>query len=67
MKNNYEYYLKYIKPIEKKYTKLCTIYSFFKLNYIKNRINFYNRILNIYYRNLKNNIDDIQEFKKHIK
>lgn len=67
MKNEYKYYIKIIKPLEKKYTKLCILYSIFKTEYLKNRMNFYNRILINYYRMLQNNYKNLENLKKHLK
>ena len=55
MKKEYKYYINIIKPIEKKYTNLCILYTIFKFNFIKNKIDFYNKILINYYLMLQNN------------
>lgn len=67
MKNEYEYYITVIKPIEKKYTKLCTLYSVFKFKTIYSKMNFYNKILVNYYEKLQNNNSALQELIKHMK
>lgn len=67
MKNVYNYYIKIIKPIEKKYTRMCTLYSIFRWKYFKNKIIFYNKILINYYKILQNNNNYQKELEKHIK
>ena len=66
MTEDYEYYLKIIKPLEKKYIKLCTIYKFTKLKLLKSRIIYLQKLILLYYKSLnkqvtidslKNNID----------
>ena len=47
--NNVKYYKKVIKPIEKKYNNLCSLYSFIKLKCIQNNITYYSSILKLYY------------------
>lgn len=66
MKNEYNYYINIIKPIEKKYTRLCIFYSIIKLKSIKNKINFYNKILINYYKMLQHN-NYLKSFEKYIK
>jgi len=53
MNEEYKYYVKVIKPIEKKYTKMCILYNVFKFNFIKNKRDFYNNILINYYKMLQ--------------
>lgn len=67
MKNAYNYYIKIINPIEKKYTRMCILYSIFKLNFFKKRQKFYNNILIQYYRILQNNIEELDELEKFLK
>lgn len=50
MKKEYDYYINVIKPIEKKYTRMCILYNIFKLNYFKQQRNLYNIILINYYK-----------------
>lgn len=52
MNEDYKYYIEYIKPIEKKYAKMCILYSKFKLKHFKRKSDFYNKILIWYYRTL---------------
>ena len=61
MNKDYEYYVNEIKPIEKKYTRLCILYSIFKFKYFKNKSEFYNNILICYYKSLllNNKIDKL--------
>ena len=67
MKNIYNYYLKNIKPIEKKYTIVCTLYNIFKLNFLKKRMNYYNSLLIKYYKTLKNNynLKELENYLDH--
>lgn len=50
MKLDCNYYKKYIKPIEKKYTLMCILYNKFKLKYFKDKMNLYNEILINHYQ-----------------
>ncbi len=61
-----DYYLKYIKPIEKKYTKMCIFYSYTKMKYFENQKNFYNNILNYYYHSLLNNPSKLKELENNL-
>ena len=67
MNEAYKYYIKIIKPIEKKYTKMCILYSIFKLNYFKKKKSFYNAILVNYYRMLQNNTKELEEIIQNLK
>ena len=67
MKKEYLYYIKIIKPIEKKYTKMCILYSIFKFKVFKNKMNFYNKILINYYKKLQNNYKNLEKMEKYIK
>ncbi len=66
MKSNYEYYLKIIKPIEKKYTRMCTLYHIFKLNTFRIKRNIYNRMIVDYYKFLLNNHNVLKEIEKKL-
>lgn len=66
MENEYNYYLNIIKPIEKKYNRMCFLYSFFKLNHFKKKKNLYNIILINYYKLLQNNINYANNLEKKI-
>jgi len=66
MKSAYTYYIKIIKPIEKKYTRVCILYSIFKLNYFKIKMNFYNKLLINYYKMLQNNYETLSELETNI-
>jgi len=66
MKNAYKYYVNIIKPIEKKYTKMCIFYSLLKFNYFKNRMLLYNNILINYYTMLQKNPTILEELDKQI-
>ncbi len=66
MKSEYYYYLKVIKPIEKKYTRMCILYQIFKINYFKNKRDIYNKILIIYYNMLQHNSYNLDIIKKNL-
>lgn len=53
MKKEYNYYIAIIKPLEKKYNKICLLYSIFKLDYFKEKKKLYNLLLIIYYKKLQ--------------
>ena len=59
--NAYQYYLKNIKPIEKKYSRICYLSSLFKIKYLENKKAYYNTFLSNYYKNLHDNPKDLQE------
>lgn len=61
MKNPYDYYIEKIKPIEKKYSRICILYAIFKLPCLKNKKTFYNNILINYYKMLQDNTKDLEE------
>ena len=63
----YEEYQKIIKPIEKKYNRLLLLYSHFKWNFLKNRIDSYEKILYNYYHYLLKNKDLPDELFKNLK
>lgn len=52
MENNYKYYVKVIKPLEKKYTVLCTLYSIFKFKCLEKQKDLCNKLLINYYHSL---------------
>jgi len=54
---NYSYYKKIIYKVEKRYTRMCILYSIFKNNYYKNEMNYYKKLLILYYRLLIKNKD----------
>jgi len=66
MKQAYKYYINIIKPIEKKYTKMCILYSIFKWNFFKKQMNLYNNILINYYRMLQDNVDILEDLDRTI-
>ncbi len=61
MKKPYNYYLNEIKPIERKYTRICFLYSIFKTKYLEKKKAFFNALLISYYQNLQDNPKDLQE------
>lgn len=54
MRNEYNYYIRIIKPIEKKYNRMCILYSIFKLKWFEEKKKKYNIILINYYKMLQN-------------
>lgn len=66
MNKQYDYYKSIIKPIEKKYNRLCTLYSIFKCNFLKNKVDYYNELLIVYYKYLSKNPDVIKEIELSI-
>ena len=66
MKNNFEYYIKYIKPLEKKYSFICHLYSYFNCKYLYNKKKFYNKLLIFYYKTIQKNDNAIHNFKKNL-
>ena len=66
MENNFKYYIKYIKPLEKKYNLICHLYSYFKCNYLYNKKEFYNKLLIIYYKTIYNNSNAVIDIKKNL-
>lgn len=67
MNNDYEFYIKIIKPLEKKYNQMCTLYSLFKLEKFRTKRNQYNNLLNYYYKNFlydKRFINNLNKFFK---
>ena len=65
MNNSYEFYINYIKPIEKKYNLMAKLYSFFKFPIFKKRKLFYNSILIYYYKYIQNNSQEFKELEKY--
>lgn len=55
MKNNYEQHLNKIRELEKKYAKMHILYNIFKLNFLKRKLDFYNKLIIYYYKLLINN------------
>jgi len=66
MKSVYKYYIEIIKPVEKKYTRMCTLYSIFKWKCFKIKMNYYNHILVNYYKMLQNNHKTLEELDIYI-
>ena len=67
MKKDYDYYIKNIKPLEKKYYKFCLLYSTFKLEYFYHKKMFYNKLLIHYYKTIQNNKVFLNNLEKSIK
>lgn len=55
MNNEYNYYVKTIKPIEKEYNKYCKLYDLFKINFFKEQKEYNNLLLIAYYKAIINN------------
>ena len=67
MNNEYEYYLKYVKPLETKYNKLKRLYHIFKLPSLKKECELINKILVLYYNDIQNNKIKKESLKKNFK
>lgn len=67
MKSSYEYYKKIIKPIEKKYNRMCTLYQIFKLNIFLVKREMYNKIIINYYNMLLQNREELKELEEYFK
>lgn len=66
MNNEYNYYIRIIKPIEKRYNFYCILYSIFKFNWLYKKKTFYNKLLVYYYRMLQKNIKYSNNLVKEI-
>jgi len=67
MKNEYNFYVKVIKPLEKKYNKLCILYSIFKFKFLKEKLKTYNNHLIIYYIMITKNENYLKNLENHLK
>jgi len=56
-----------IKPLEKKYTNMCILYSIFKLKCFEKKRNLYNKQLISYYRLLQKDARALKQLEKLIK
>ncbi len=59
------FYLQIIKPIEEKYNRLNRLYYFFKFNFLKRKMNYYNSLLNYYYGNILNDNQTLDKILKY--
>lgn len=66
MRNEYDYYISIIKPIEKKYNRHCILYSIFKFKYFYTMQNFYNKILISYYKRIQNNEERLNNLQREL-
>lgn len=66
MRNEYNYYVTIIKPIEKKYDRMCILYSIFRLNCFYERKNFYNKLLINYYKMLQTDKEYAKKLENQI-
>ena len=66
MKNEYDYYISIIKPIEKKYNRMCILYSLIKINYFKTKKQHYNKVLIKHYRLLQKRTKNSNIFIKSL-
>lgn len=62
MNSMYNYYIKNIKPLEKRYNRFSFLYSLIPLNFFKLKKDYYNLIVLMYYKNLKDNPNYIKNF-----
>ena len=67
MKNEYKYYFSIIKPIEKKYNRICILCSIFKFKWLEEKRKTYNSLLINYYRMLQKNNKYTENLEKQIK
>jgi len=67
MRNEYNYYINVIKPIEKKYNRVCFLYSIFKFSFLKEKKNIYNKMLINYYKMLQKNITYTKKLEDQLK
>lgn len=67
MENEYKYYVSIIKPIEKKYNRVCIFYSVFKFKWLEEKKISYNNILINYYRMLQRNNKYASKLAEQIK
>ncbi len=65
MKSTYAYYVKIIKPIEKKYNRMCTLYQIFKLDCFLVKRNMYNKIIVNYYKMLLKDKKALKEIENY--
>ena len=66
MKKHFEYYNGVIKPLERKYNRICFLYSVFKFKFLFNKKKFYNKLLISYYKTIQKNDHAIHNFKKNL-
>ena len=67
MNNEYNYYIRIIRPIEKKYNFYSFLYAIFKFNNLKKKKKIYNKLLICYYRMLQKNINYSKCLEKEIR
>ena len=67
MDNEYKYYISIIKPLEKKYNRICIFYSIFKFKWLKDQKRFYNNLLINYYSMLQKNNTYVKKLEKQMK
>jgi len=67
MRNEYKYYISIIKPIEKKYNRICIFYSIFKFKWLENKKKTYNNLLINYYKMLQKNNKYTENLEKQLK
>jgi len=66
MKKEYDYYIKMVKPIEKRKNRICFLYSIFKFKFLKEKKSFYNRLLINYYKMVQNDVNYFKNLEKEI-
>ena len=67
MDNEYKYYISIIKPIEKKYNRICIFYSIFKFKWLEEKKRVYDNLLINYYVMLQKNDKYTEKLEKQIK
>ena len=66
MNKEYNYYIRFIKPLEKKYNRINFFYSLFRFKFLNKKIYMYNLLLIHYYKKLQKNNNSLNEIKKEI-
>lgn len=67
MNNEYKFYIKVIKPLEKKYNKLSILCCVFKFKFLKEKLQSYNNQLLIYYMMINKNHNYLRNLAKQLK
>lgn len=67
MEHEYNFYVKVIKPLEKKYNRLCFLHSIFKFKFLKDKMKTYNNYLIIYYIMINKDDNYLKKLEKQLK
>lgn len=66
MKKEYDYYIKMVKPIEKKYNRISFLYYTFNFKCLREKKSFYNKLLINYYKMIQNDSTYFKNLEKEI-